>query len=72
MRRGECCWRRGACISLLARLRRKVFLHFYTAEGIDEMEFTEAQSNMHDLVAEYQQYQDATCDDGVEEEDEDA
>jgi tubulin beta len=52
--------------------RRKAFLHFYTAEGMDEMEFTEAQSNMHDLVAEYQQYQDATCDDGVEEEDEDA
>ena len=28
----------------------------------DEMEFTEAESNMNDLVSEYQQYQDATAD----------
>jgi hypothetical protein len=28
---------------------------------MDEMEFTEAESNMNDLVAEYQQYQDATA-----------
>ena len=27
------------------------------------MEFTEAESNMNDLVSEYQQYQDATADD---------
>jgi tubulin beta len=35
---------------------------------MDEMEFTEAESNMNDLVAEYQQYQDATAeeDDGEE------
>ncbi len=39
--------------------RRKAFLHFYTAEGMDEMEFTEAESNMQDLISEYQQYQDA-------------
>ena len=26
------------------------------------MEFTEAESNMNDLVSEYQQYQDATVD----------
>ena len=30
-------------------------------EGMDEMEFTEAESNMNDLVSEYQQYQDATA-----------
>eukprot|EP01016_Furgasonia_blochmanni_P005144 TRINITY_DN11997_c0_g1_i10.p2 TRINITY_DN11997_c0_g1~~TRINITY_DN11997_c0_g1_i10.p2 ORF type:complete len:158 (+),score=34.20 TRINITY_DN11997_c0_g1_i10:982-1455(+) len=42
--------------------RRKAFLHWYTAEGMDEMEFTEAESNMNDLVSEYQQYQDATAD----------
>jgi len=30
---------------------------------MDEMEFTEAESNMNDLVSEYQQYQDATVDD---------
>jgi hypothetical protein len=29
-------------------------------EGMDEMEFTEAESNMNDLVSEYQQYQDAS------------
>ncbi|CAN1226825.1 Tubulin beta-1 chain [Linum grandiflorum] len=46
-----------------AMFRRKAFLHWYTGEGMDEMEFTEAESNMNDLVAEYQQYQDATADD---------
>ena len=38
-------------------------------EGMDEMEFTEAESNMNDLVSEYQQYQEATAD--IEEEFED-
>lgn len=33
--------------------RRKAFLHLYTQEGMDEMEFTEAESNMNDLVSEY-------------------
>merc|ERR1712072_1608509 len=28
--------------------RRKAFLHWYTGEGMDEMEFTEAESNMND------------------------
>ena len=28
---------------------------------MDEMEFTEAEFNMEDLVSEYQQYQDATA-----------
>ncbi len=38
----------------------------YTGEGMDEMEFTEAESNMNDLVSEYQQYQDAaTEEDGA-------
>merc|ERR1711933_212657 len=41
--------------------RRKAFLHWYTGEGMDELEFTEAESNMNDLVSEYQQYQDATA-----------
>ncbi|GMG20101.1 unnamed protein product [Ambrosiozyma monospora] len=43
-----------------AMFRRKAFLHWYISEGMDEMEFTEAESNMNDLVSEYQQYQDAT------------
>lgn len=36
---------------------------WYTQEEMDEMEFTEAESNMNDLVSEYQQYQDATAED---------
>ncbi|KAK4301258.1 hypothetical protein Pmani_026591 [Petrolisthes manimaculis] len=46
-----------------AMFRRKAFLHWYTGEGMDDMEFTEAESNMNDLVSEYQQYQEATADD---------
>lgn len=40
-----------------AMYRRKAFLHWYTGEGMDEMEFSEAESNVNDLVSEYQQYQ---------------
>ncbi|XP_072096682.1 tubulin beta-4B chain-like isoform X1 [Mobula birostris] len=53
-----------------AMFRRKAFLHWYTGEGMDEMEFTEAESNMNDLVSEYQQYQDATVGDEGEFEEE--
>lgn len=35
------------------------------------MEFTEAESNMNDLVSEYQQYQDATAEEEGEAYDED-
>uniref|UniRef100_A0A8W8M724 Tubulin beta chain n=1 Tax=Magallana gigas TaxID=29159 RepID=A0A8W8M724_MAGGI len=49
-----------------AMFRRKAFLHWYTGEGMDEMEFMEAESNMNDLVSEYQQYQDATVEDEVD------
>ena len=52
-----------------AMFRRKAFLHWYTGEGMDEMEFTEAESNSNDLIAEYQQYQDATIDDDYDDED---
>ncbi|KAL3962587.1 hypothetical protein ACCO45_004110 [Purpureocillium lilacinum] len=55
-----------------AMFRRKAFLHWYTGEGMDEMEFTEAESNMNDLVSEYQQYQDAGVDEEEEEYDEEA
>lgn len=30
--------------------KRKAFLHWYTGEGMDEMEFSEAEANMNDLV----------------------
>uniref|UniRef100_A0A7S1ESU4 Tubulin beta chain n=1 Tax=Timspurckia oligopyrenoides TaxID=708627 RepID=A0A7S1ESU4_9RHOD len=50
--------------------RRKAFLHWYTGEGMDEMEFTEAESNMNDLVSEYQQYQEATAQEELGEDEE--
>lgn len=49
--------------------RRKAFLHSYTGEGMDPLEFTEAESNMNDLVSEYQQYQEAGADEDDFEED---
>jgi len=52
--------------------RRKAFLHWYTGEGMDEMEFTEAESNMNDLISEYQQYQEAGAEDEKVEDGEDA
>ena len=55
-------WRRVAD-QFTVMFRRKAFLHWYTGEGMDEMEFTEAESNLNDLVSEYQQYQDATIED---------
>ena len=42
-----------------AMWRRKAFVHWYKAEGMDEMEFIESENNMNDLISEYQQYQDA-------------
>merc|ERR1712055_405769 len=59
--------------SFAVMFRRKAFLHWYTSEGMDEMEFSEAESNMNDLIAEYQQYQDAEVEedeDIIEEEEE--
>ena len=37
--------------------RRKVFLHWYTGKGMEEEQFTEAESNLNNLVSEYQEYQ---------------
>ncbi|XP_055233370.1 tubulin beta chain-like isoform X6 [Gorilla gorilla gorilla] len=42
-----------------AMFKGKAFLHWYTDEGMDETEFAEAESNINDLVSEYQQHQDA-------------
>ena len=36
-------------------------LHRCTSDLMDEMEFTETESNMNDLVSRYQQFQDATA-----------
>ncbi|XP_034253424.1 tubulin beta chain-like [Thrips palmi] len=45
-----------------AMFRRRAFLHWYTGEGMDKLEFTEAESNLTDLISEYQQYQEASAD----------
>ncbi len=37
--------------------RRKAYLHWYIGEGMDEGEFSEADSNLTDLISEYQRYQ---------------
>lgn len=39
-----------------AMFKRKAFLHWYTGEGMDELEFSEAEANMSDLISEYTQY----------------
>ncbi|KAF8135192.1 beta-tubulin [Boletus edulis] len=52
--------------------KRRAFLHWYTGEGMDIMEFSEAESNTNDLIAEYQQYQEASVEEEEEEEEEEA
>jgi len=54
-----------------AMYRRKAFLHWYKGEGMDEMEFQEADKNVRDLITEYQDKQDASYEEeeGSEEED---
>merc|ERR1712165_441832 len=39
--------------------KRKAFLHWYKGEGMDEMEFQEADKNVRDLITEYQDKEDA-------------
>jgi hypothetical protein len=66
-----CCAASPAAGNLLCKLHamhsRELLLKRLSAlvrtagEGMDEMEFTEAESNMNDLVSEYQQYQDASA-----------
>ncbi|KAK7037758.1 Tubulin beta-2 chain [Paramarasmius palmivorus] len=51
-----------------AMYKRRAFLHWYTGEGMDPMEFSEAESNIQDLIAEYQQYQEASAEYEEEEE----
>lgn len=39
-------------------LRVNAHLHLYTAEGMDRMEFVEAESNVYELESEYSPYND--------------
>jgi len=43
--------------------KRKAFLHWYKGEGMCEMEFQEADTNVRDLITEYQDKQDAVPED---------
>jgi len=53
-----------------AMYKRKAFLHWYKGEGMDEMEFQEADKNVRDLITEYQDKQVATYEEEDEVEDE--
>jgi len=50
-------------VQFAAMYKRKAFVHSYTTEGMEEMEFTEAEANVRDLIAEYQQYEMAGVED---------
>lgn len=52
-----------------AMYKRKAFLHWYKGEGMDEMEFQEADKNVRDLITEYQDKQDASYEEEEDEED---
>ncbi|KAI3379263.1 hypothetical protein SNEBB_003915 [Seison nebaliae] len=51
--------------------KRRAYMHFYTDEGMDEMEFSECNSNVIDLISEYQMYETASIDEEYGEEEED-
>ena len=50
---------------------RRAFLHWYTSEGMEELEFIEAKENINALIGEYQIFQDMTAEDDEEDLDED-
>ncbi|EZG47654.1 tubulin beta chain [Gregarina niphandrodes] len=52
-----------------AMFKRRAYFFWYAAEGMDALEFTEAGSNMNDLVAEYAQHQEPCANDDLEYED---
>lgn len=39
--------------------KKKAYLHWYTTEGMEESDFSEALDNLYSLISEYQQYQEA-------------
>merc|ERR1712109_400951 len=50
-----------------ALFKRKAFLHWYKGEGMDEMEFQEADKNVRDLITEYQDKENAKYQEDSEE-----
>ncbi|THD25368.1 Tubulin beta-4B chain [Fasciola hepatica] len=45
-----------------AMFKRKAFMHWYSGEGMEESEFVSTESNVNDLISEYQEYPDAKVD----------
>lgn len=64
---------RRLSVEFVAMFRRKAFLHWFTAEGMDEMDFTDAHVELQDIIAEYQMFETAeeSITDSGEEYDED-
>merc|ERR1712131_152410 len=54
-----------------ALFKRKAFLHWYKGEGMDEMEFQEADKNVRDLITEYQDKESAKYEEDEEASDQD-
>merc|ERR1739838_1157461 len=52
-----------------ALFKRKAFLHWYKGEGMDEMEFQEADKNVRDLITEYQDKESAKYEEDEDESD---
>ena len=60
------------CGQFAKMYKRRAFLHWYKGEGMDSMEFQEADKNARDLVTEYQDKQDRVCELTDEEEEEES
>ena len=50
--------------------KRKAYFHWYEQEGMDELEFSEALSNVRDLIDEYQMYENAQANEGESDDEE--
>ncbi|KAF3427498.1 hypothetical protein E2986_12910 [Frieseomelitta varia] len=50
-------------------LKKRAYLHWYAAEGMDEAEFSDCRSTIHDLVSEYQRQQEAVAETTIVEDD---
>lgn len=47
---------------------KRAYLHWYTNEGMELNQFSEAKNNVNDIVSEYQQYQETPTETSFEEE----
>jgi len=54
-------------VQFRAMFRRKAYLHWYLGEGMDLLEFTEAEANLNDLIDQYQNCENANADEEEEE-----